>query len=227
MQNRYLLLKTAGSRGTGKADKLPAATALEALIINLNIDGIGNFEAEGMVNALTDWLDADDMITNSGGAEDSDYASREFPFLAANNYLGSVSELRLINNFTPVVILALKPYVCVLPQNSQNLININTLDAEKPELLQALLDSTLEEAQDLLSARDSAGYKDKADFFALQEFSRLKVDDWQKAQFVVDSDYFNLKASARFNNSYFDMSSIMMIIENKQIQVISRTIGRN
>lgn len=207
--------------------KLPAATVLEGLIINLNIEGVGNFEAEAMVNALTDWLDSDDIITGSGGAEDNDYASREFPYLAANNYLGSVKELRLIEHFTPAVILALSPYVCVLPQNSQHLININTLDAEKPELLQALLDSSLEDAQEILSARNGSGYENLEDFYKLPELSKVTMAKWQKAQFVIDSQYFKLKASARFNNSYFAMSSIMKVNDTQQIQVISRTIGRN
>ena len=122
------------------AASLPAATALEILINNLNIEDIGTFEAEAMVNALTDWLDSDSVIAGTGGAEDSDYASREFPYLAANNYLGSVNELRLIENFTAEVILALTPFVCVLPQNSQHLININTLSSDQPDVfLQQLL----------------------------------------------------------------------------------------
>ena len=212
---------------SGSAKQLPAATVLEGLIVNLNIEGIGNFEAEAMVNSLTDWLDDNDMITGSGGAEDNDYASREFPYLAANSYLGSVNELRLIEHFTPAVILALKPYVCVLPQNSQHLININTLDAENPELLQALLDSSLEDAQEILNARDSSGYENLEDFYKLPEVSKINITKWQQAQFVVDSEYFKLKASARFNNSYIAMSSIMKVNGSKQIQVISRTIGRN
>ena len=212
---------------SGNAKQLPAATALEALIVNLNVEGIGAFEAEAMVNALTDWLDDNDMITGAGGAEDNDYASREFPYLAANSYLGSVNELRLVEHFTAEVILALTPYVCVLPQNNQHLININTLDAEKPELLQALLDSSLSDAQEVLGARDSSGYENLDDFYKLPELSKIKMEKWQKAQFVVDSDYFKLKASARFNNSYFSMSSIMQVNETQQIQIISRTIGRN
>jgi general secretion pathway protein K len=212
---------------SSKNKQLPAATVLEGLIVNLNIEGIGSFEAEAMVNALTDWLDSNDMITGSGGAEDNDYASREFPYLAANSYLGSVNELRLIEHFTPAVILALTPYVCVLPQNTQHLININTLDSEKPELIQALLDSSLEDAQEILSSRDSSGYENLDDFYKLPELGKVKMEKWQKAQFVVDSQYFKLKASARFNNSYFAMSSIMKVNDTQQIQVISRTIGRN
>jgi len=215
------------AKKTGKTKQLPAATVLEGLIVNLNIEGIGAFEAEAMVNALTDWLDSNDMITGSAGAEDSDYESREFPYLAANNYLASIKELRIIEHFTPAVILALTPYVCVLPNNSQHLININTMDAEKPELLQALLDSSLDEAQEVLSARDSAGYETVEDFYKLPELGKIKMTKWQKAQFVVDSQFFNLKASARFNNSYFAMSSIMQVNDTQQIQVISRTIGRN
>jgi general secretion pathway protein K len=167
------------------------------------------------------------MISGTGGAEDNDYAAREFPYLAANSYLASVNELRLIEHFTPAVIIALTPYVCVLPQNSLHEININTLDAEKPELLQALLDSSLDEAQQVLSARDSSGYENLDDFYQLPELSKIKIEKWQKGQFVVDSKYFKLKASTRFNNSYFGMSSIMQVDEKNQIQVISRTIGRN
>jgi general secretion pathway protein K len=212
---------------SNNAKKLPAATVLEALIVNLNVEGIGAFEAESMVDALSDWLDGNDMISGTGGAEDNDYAAREFPYLAANSYLASVNELRLIEHFTPAVIIALTPYVCVLPQNSLHEININTLDAEKPELLQALLDSSLDEAQQVLSARDSSGYENLDDFYQLPELSKIKIEKWQKGQFVVDSKYFKLKASTRFNNSYFGMSSIMQVDEKNQIQVISRTIGRN
>ncbi len=215
------------AKANTKTEQLPAATVLERLIVNLNIEGVGAFEAESMVDALSDWLDSNDMISGTGGAEDNDYASREFPYLAANSYLASVNELRLIEHFTPEVIIALTPYVCVLPQNNLHEININTLDAEQPELLQALLGSSLDEAQEVLGARDSAGYENLEDFYQLPELSKINIEKWQKGQFVVDSQYFKLKASARFNNSYFAMSSIMQVKETNEIQVISRTIGRN
>ncbi len=219
--------KASPSPATSKAKQLPAATTLERLIVNLNIEGIGAFEAESMVDALTDWLDSNDMITGTSGAEDSDYASREFPYLAANNYLSSIIELRLVEHFTPEVILALTPHVCILLNNSLHEININTLDAENPELLQALLGSSLDEAKEILNARDSSGYENLAEFYKLPEFSKINLAKWQLGQFVVDSQYFKLKASARFNNSYFAMSSIMKVNQAQQIQVISRTIGRN
>lgn len=222
-----------GTGGTGASTskppsgKQPARIALENLLTALAIDDVGDFEAQAMADALTDWLDSDGYITGTSGAEDDDYASREFAYLAANHYLASVSELRLIEHFTPAVIAALKPYVCVLPQSSEHKININTIDVEQVELLQALLGSTLDEAQQVLSAREEEGFDDIATFLNSDELGKITLDDWQKEQFDIDSEYFTLKASARFNNSYFFLNSVMQVADNQQIHIISRTIGRN
>jgi len=196
-------------------------------LINLQLENVSDFEAASMADALTDWLDENSSISSAGGAEDNDYASREFPYLAANHYLASVNELRVIEHFTPAIIDAIKPYVCVIPQSDQHKININTLNIEQPELLQALLDSTLDEAQDILSAREEDGFADINDFYNSDEVNKLKKFDDKKDQFVVDSEYFKLKASASFNDSFFAMNSVMKVTDNKYIDVISRTIGRN
>lgn len=208
-------------------NKVPARLALETLLINLQLDGTSQFEAESMADSLTDWLDDDSSISGTGGAEDNDYASREFPYLAANNFLASVNELRIIEHFTPVIIEAIKPYVCVIPQSDQYKININTLSSEHAQLLQALLDSTLDEAQDILAARPENGFASIDDFYNLPEVVKLKEFNDKKDQFVVDSEYFTLKASASFNDSFFAMKSVMKVTNNKYIDVISRTVGRN
>lgn len=224
-------LTTTGNGNTGNntpsENKVPAREAFEALLTNLQLEGVSQFEADSMADALTDWLDENSRITGSGGAEDDDYASREFPYLAANNYLASINELRVVANFSPAIINAIKPYVCIIPDSDQHKININTIDAEQPELLQALLDSTPEEAEQILSARPDEGFETIQDFYNLPEVVTVKISDSKKDQFVVDSEYFTLKASASFNNSFFAMNSVMKITNNKYIDVISRTIGRN
>ncbi len=216
---------TSGSSAYSK--KVIARIVLEELLVALNIDDVSSFEAESMADSLTDWLDENSAISSNGGAEDNDYASHEFPYLAANHFLASVNELRLVENFSVKTIQALKPYVCVLPQSLAHKININTLDAEKPELLQALLGSTLSQAQNILSARPEEGFKTVTEFYNLPELSNITLDDEQKKQFVVNSEYFTLKATASFNNSYFMLNSVMQVIDNKKINVISRTIGHN
>lgn len=210
-----------------RAKKVPARLAFEALLINLQLDDVSSFEAASMADALTDWLDENSSISSAGGAEDNDYASREFPYLAANHYLASVNELRIIEHFTPAVINAIKPYVCVLPQSDAHEININTISVEQPELLQALLDSTLDEAQEILSAREEEGFASIDDFYNSPEVTQLKEFNSKKDQFIVDSEYFKLKVSASFNDSFFAMNSVIKITDNKYIDVISRTVGRN
>ena len=225
--NLNALRATAKKGRSAEKIKVPARAVLEDLIIALNIEGIGQFEAESMADALTDWLDDDSGISSVGGAEDNDYASLEFPYLAANNFLASVEELRVIAHFTVPVIYALKPYVCVLPSTDLHKININTISTESAKLLQALLKSSLDEATQILSAREEDGFKDLNNFFNLPEMRNIKLSDEIKDQFVVDSEYFTLKTTASFNDSYFSLNSVMKIVNNKNITVISRTIGRH
>ena len=228
---RAPLPKTGNTNGSNNAagkNKVPARLAFEILLSNIQLEEeISQFEIDSMADSLTDWLDENNHITGSGGAEDDDYASREFPHLAANNFLASVNELRVVSHFTPAIINGIKPYVCIIPASDLHKININTLSAEQPELLQALLDSTLEEAERILTARPDEGFETIGEFHNLSEVTQLKLTDSVKEQFVVDSEYFTLKANASFNNSFFAMSSVMKVTNNKEIDVISRTIGRN
>jgi general secretion pathway protein K len=209
-------------------NKIHTRIAFEELIVALDIEGVGEFEAEYMADALTDWLDADTSIVSAGGAEDNDYAAKEFPYLPANNYLASVNELRVIEHFTIPAINALKNYVCLIPNSHLHQININTLSSDKPELLQALLSISRNEAEEILSARNEEGFQNIDEFFNLPEVSKLKnITAEQKQQFVVDSEYFKLKATSNFNNSYFQLNSILQVADTNQISVISRTIGRD
>lgn len=220
---------TSSSGGATPVAINDAREALVNLIEALNIEGITRFEAESMGDSLTDWLDKDSDISGAGGAEDDDYASNEFPYLAANSYLSSVNELRVIAHFTPAIIEALRPHVCVIPNNDLHQININTISEESPVLLQALLGSraTSGIANDLFSDRGVKGFSKPDEFTTNPEVVKLELTQEQEDQFVVVSEYFSLKASANFSDSYFSMTSTMHIENKKKITVISRTIGRH
>lgn len=216
-------------KSTTADKKSVARKALERLILALDIEEIGSstFEAEQLADALTDWLDSDSNISNVGGAEDNDYAGKEHPYLAANNYLASVGELRVIEHFSVKTIHAIKPFVCVLPKTDLHQININTVSAEQPELLEALLDISRLDAEEVLASRQEEGYDNIDVFFNSPYMSKLNIKEELKQQFVVDSEYFKLKASASFNNSYFAMSTLLKVNNNNRVTVISRTIGRD
>lgn len=223
-------LKSTGggaSAGSPPAPKSPAQQAFKKLLTSLEINDVSEFDAEYLADALTDWLDSDNSIASSGGAEDNDYAAKEFPYLAANNYIASVAELRLVEHFTVPIINAIKPYICVIPNESLYQLNINTISSEQAVILQAVLDlSSLDEAEDILSSRDEAGFSDIQEFYDLPEVKKLNLKTDQKKHLVVDSDYFQLKASTSFNDSFFNLTSVMKI-ENNNINVISRKIGRD
>jgi general secretion pathway protein K len=206
--------------------KSPVRTAFEELLIAINIEGVGSFEAEYMADALTDWLDADGSISSSGGAEDNDYAAKEFPYLAANNYLASIGELRVVEHFTVDVIEKLKDYACILPDTNTNKININTIAQDQPEILVAMLGISQNEASQALSSRGEEGFKNIGEFFALKELVEAKIAPEKKQFFAVKSEYFKLKTTASFNNSYFALNTIMKVDDKNNINVISRIIGR-
>jgi general secretion pathway protein K len=206
--------------------KSPARAAFEELLIVMNIEGVGSFEAQYMADALTDWLDANSSISSSGGAEDNDYAAKAFPYLAANNYLASIGELRVVEHFTVNVINKLKDYACVLPNTNLNKINVNTIALDKPEILVAMLGISQNEATQALTARGEEGFKSVDEFFNLSELSKAKITPEKKQQFAVTSEYFKLKTTASFNNSYFALNTIMKVDNKNNISVISRIIGR-
>ena len=214
------------NNSTTAVKKSPARAAFEELLIAINIEGVGSFEAEYMADALNDWLDADGSISSSGGAEDNDYAAKEFPYLAANNYLASIGELRVVEHFTVEVIEKLKDYACILPNTNMNKININTIAQDQPEILVAMLGISQNEASQALSSRGEEGFKDINEFFALTELVEAKIAPEKKQYFAVKSEYFKLKTTASFNNSYFALNTIMKVDDKNNINVISRIIGR-
>ena len=201
--------------------------AFEELILSLNIQGVTPFEAEYMTDALVDWLDKDSAIESAGGAEDNDYAAKEFPYLPANHYLASITELRLIEHFTIPVINQLKEFVCVLPNNDLHKINLNTINSEQIKLIEIFLGIPQADVEKAIADRGGDGYKKNKEFFSHPDIAKhKKIKQIHMDQFVVDSEYFRLKSIASFNNSYFALSTLMKVESNNNISVVSRTIGR-
>ena len=219
-------LRIIANNSSGNNDKSEPRKAFERLLVGLELDSVDEFAAEGLADALTDWLDEDSSIVSAGGAEDSDYSGGKFPYLAANNYLASVGELRAIANFTPAIIQALKEYVCVIPDSELHAININTISPEHSVLLQALFDIPASDASEMLGEREAEGFDNVGDFFALPSVASASLSEEIKQQIVVDSDYFKLITIASFNNSNVDLNSVFQVINNTELQVIARSIGR-
>jgi general secretion pathway protein K len=177
-------------------------------------------------DSLIDWIDEDSSASNYG-AEDADYESLAKPYLAANNPLGHVSELRLINGIDQVIQLGgledLKNVVCVLPE-TRIMVNVNTITQENAIVLSALLDETLDTGISIIESRPEQGFSDIKDFLALREVQDLNLSAEKQQWFDITTKYFKLNTTAKFQGSQFKLSTIFRL-DDGGITIISREFG--
>ncbi|MCL2916171.1 type II secretion system minor pseudopilin GspK [Shewanella corallii] len=202
--------------------KMPLPTRqFQALLVALGMD---DFMAESLSHTVKDYLD-EDTVASPFGAEDSEYESRTVPYRAANTLMNDKSELRAVMGVTQEVYQALAPYVCVIPGNSDQVLNINTVDVEQAALLAAMFDNQISvgEAENLIGQRPAAGYENLEDFWT-DANPGAGVDAKMKSSIVVDSKYFLLHAGARVDNAIFQMESVLKN-SGGQFKVVTRQFG--
>ena len=116
-------------------------------------DLVASDEAESILQAVIDWIGADNNTTGSGGAEADFYQGLEEPYSPANQNFASVSELRQIKGVTEEIYEHLRPLSSALPRADAG-ININTA---LPEIMRTIngigeLTPVDEESGDTLSS---------------------------------------------------------------------------
>lgn len=157
-----------------------------------------------LADRLVDWLDADDE-TRLGGAEDMEYLGLEVPYRAGNTLLISPSELALLLGVTPEVMAKLAPYVAALPRDAA--LNVNTIAADKPQLIMALVpDITLAEARQVLETRGTKGFATLDEFLQLEVFAGR---DLPSQGLTVASSYFMVTSHVQFGRSVFTTHSLL------------------
>lgn len=181
-----------------------------------------SFDADTLKASLVDWLDENNDISNSFGAEDPDYESRTFPYLAANDLMVNKTELRLVNGAKLPWLNKLMPHICVIPGETALKVNVNTLDEEKAPLLAALLGVSIADANNLIS---NIPYDDKESFLSQSEVAGQALSDSQKEWFDVTTQYFILHTKTSYNNATFAMSSVFQLDESNNVKVIRREFG--
>ncbi len=83
-------------------------------------------QAEGITEAVIDWLDDDSTISGFGGAESDHYESLEPKVTIANDDMVSVSELQVMRGMPPQLYRQLLPHVIALPGDNVKKVNIQT-----------------------------------------------------------------------------------------------------
>lgn len=161
----------------------PTRAALQRLFASLALP-------PSLLNAIGDWVDADDRVSEPGGAEDAWYLSQSPPGLAANAAVRRVAELLGVRGADPGLLSRALPFVSAL--DPPTAVNVNTA---APEVLAAVvtgLDAA--GAAALAAARATAPFASVADFRARLPRPDLVVDE---TLLDVKSDWFEVTIEAR------------------------------
>ncbi|MGB0893095.1 MAG: type II secretion system minor pseudopilin GspK [Parashewanella sp.] len=209
-------------RGAGQPKTPLALEQFAALLVNL---GMEPFNAERLAFSLRDYIYTGKG--NSGfGLGDAAYESRDVPYRAAKTLMNHRSELRAVLGFTQDVYLKLAPYVCAIPGNNQQIINVNTIKTEQAPILAAMLKNKISvgEATSVINQRPGDGFEKVEDFWALPEVSNAKGGLVQSS-FAVTSEYFMLDATTQFDDAIFQLESVLKVNRDHNADVITRQYG--
>lgn len=149
-------------KGDGLSNEVLARRKVQfRMLLHAVIEDLDAYTADTIVESLADWLDKDEQLASSYGAERADYESLAVPYQAANDYFVHESELRLIRGVTQPIYQELKPFVCVVPNSNKLRLNFNTVAPEHGELLHAvsLGGLTTDAGNAALSERPEDGYE--------------------------------------------------------------------
>ena len=161
--------------------------------------GVPQGQAQGLAEALADWIDSDGQ-RNTMGAEDDSYANMVRPYRTSGALLSEVSELRTIRGFTPEMYARIRPYICALPTADLSPININTLDADHAVLLSMLTEGGLEQqtARGLILARPPNGWPSVDAFWNSPPMRTQLPPDAVLNQVTLRTRFFNLEAEVEY-----------------------------
>ena len=156
--------------------------------------GAPDSRMRAVADALTDWLDADN-VSRPLGAEDGAYAGLSTPYRTGGVMLAEVSELRAVKGVDTDLYARLRPYVCALPTSRLSPLNVNTLAPEQAPLLMMLTDNALgpDKARAVIAGRPHDGWPDAAAFWAQPALAAVEVPDEVRDQVTVLTRYFNLR----------------------------------
>ncbi len=177
---------------------------------------------ESLADALVDWIDNDQDVTGSNGAEDPDYLSLDPSYRAGNRMLVDIGELMWVKGFDDKALTKLSPFVTALPVRDAK-INVNT---SSPLLLSVITKEILTEAEveSLISGRGEQGYPNVDSFLTRTELA-AEADNVQPL-ITVASDYFEVRSEAKFGRlTTVSLSVVHRRPGGEQVTVIQRRRG--
>lgn len=178
-----------------------------ALLIALQISPR---EAEDVVDAVVDWVDADGQRTGTGWEDDA-YGQIGAGYRTGGTLLAEASELRAMAPVSAELYARIRPFVCAPPTEAPSRLNVNTIESEDAVLLTMLSAGALAPAQarQLLASRPAEGWSDAGAFWQTAAGFGLVGSDALRAQTDVKSRYFLLDTRVRYQDADIVASALL------------------
>ncbi|MBI1422786.1 MAG: hypothetical protein GC149_04905 [Gammaproteobacteria bacterium] len=172
-----------------------------------------------LVNAVLDWIDADQNARFPDGAEDVDYMQGERAYRAANEMMSSVSELLYIKGFNYQMYSALAPALTALPTAGTQ-VNVNTAT---PLTLRMIVKGLSEQDAEKLT-KDLAEHPvtDIKDFLNNSLVSGKPVDT---TGIAVSSSYFMIHSYAHIGRAKANLDSLIYRATANNVKTLQRSQG--
>jgi len=175
--------------------------------------------AQMITASITDWVDADQMLSDiNSGAEDNFYSSRVPAYRASNRPMVSITELRLVRHITPEIYERISPWLVALP-STELIINLNT--ATIPLLRSINVDEFLDPlAEDQVAAwvqqREQEVFRSVGEFTQMSEVVSLsKLGNLNTDALSVKTNLFIASADLNFNGRWFIANAVIERIDDQ------------
>jgi general secretion pathway protein K len=204
-----------GMPGAGQPDP-QAVAAFRKLLESVNVD-------PKWVDMLVDWIDTDNQ-PQTQGAEDSAYLGQNPPYLAANQYITSTTELLALPGFGRENYEKLAPYIAALPPAST--LNLCTA---KGKVLDAFIPGSSSEWSDeatLQKNRASAGqicFPKVTDYSP--SFGSKTGTSFNSSRFTSTSNYFRLSSLVTIGSAEFNLYSLLFLDSQNFVHPIQRSFS--
>ena len=178
---------------------------------------------ETLVEAVVDWIDADQQRTHAAGAEDLEYQLNDPPYRAANRHIVDLGELIYVQGFDIETIKLLEPFVSVIPDSKATKINVNTCP---PLLLQVLgAQVTAADAESLANARGENGFESIELFLQRPELAG-EANVTAEPMISLSSEFFSVNSQVSIDRLGLNMESIVQRNANTEsVSIIARKRG--
>ncbi len=215
-------------RGAALGSEIPYEVRVLRALIGSQVDD--SYQADVIAQASRDYIDENNQLDQSLGAEDAHYESVRPAYVTADAVIADVSEWRAVRGVNAEVFRQLSPQLCAIP-SAELKVNVNTLTDKQAALLSALFTPALpvEQAKQVLAQRPESGWKSVEAF--MTTLNLTEFDEAARKQVMphlsVASHYFFITRRCARGLSPASHSGIIALSRRRPRIYLTPSVRRN